>query len=159
MIQQIKEQITKTINDAVKALSTTAVSQNVASAAIRGSVQELIDAYEKEIKKKEEQISGYKKALKLADDQMKELKKEKGISNGSHAANKKDEKLKEMAKERKAKPKSERTITFKEKTCKVCGKTFTPRYGAQTICDSCKDKVIPSTQKDIEDTAKLLAEM
>ena len=43
--------------------------------------------------------------------------------------------------------KEKREYHFKPKQCSICGNEFTPHYGAQKICDTCKD--IQDTAKDI----------
>lgn len=43
--------------------------------------------------------------------------------------------------------KEKRVYKFKTKQCGICGSEFIPRYGAQKICDVCKD--IQDTAKDI----------
>ena len=48
--------------------------------------------------------------------------------------------------EKPAKEKQKRN--FKPKPCEMCGEVFTPHYGAQKLCDNCKD---------IQDTAYDLA--
>ena len=96
----------------------------IARMAIKGLLLVMIEEYEKEIKSKDERISGLKKALKLAESS-------------------------KVVKQTEKKP-----YVYKEKECIYCGKKFTPRYGAHTICDECKDKVM-----DVKRTAAALADM
>lgn len=42
--------------------------------------------------------------------------------------------------EEKKTSKSNAKRVFKEKSCEVCGNTFVPRYGRQTVCDACTEK-------------------
>lgn len=43
--------------------------------------------------------------------------------------------------------KVKREYTFKPKSCESCGREFVPHYGAQKICDECKD--IKDTANDM----------
>jgi hypothetical protein len=43
--------------------------------------------------------------------------------------------------------KKKRIYKFKQKKCEMCGKEFAPHYGAQKICDVCKD--IKDTASDL----------
>ena len=43
--------------------------------------------------------------------------------------------------------KVKREYNFKPKQCEICGREFVPHYGAQKICDECKD--IQDTANDM----------
>ena len=116
------------VDEVIKKVSAGELHPEIARIAIKGAIVELMDAHEAEIRAKDERIAGLKKALKLAE-----------------------------AKPQKKVVKVRKAYAYKEKYCKSCGKKFVPRYGAQTICDACKDKVLPVD--DIRETAKALAEM
>ena len=109
------ELIGKVIDEMINGVANGLISTYSATMALRGAVGELTSAYEKTIHDKDEQIRGYKSALKLADEEKK---------------------------------KSEHK-TFREKPCRVCGKIFTPKSAAQTICETCKD--IKQTAKELAD--------
>jgi hypothetical protein len=101
------------IEEMINGVANNMVSPYAATMAILGSVGEMVNDQEKTIHEKDEQIRGYKSALKLADEEKKRAK------------------------------------TFREKPCRVCGKIFTPKSAAQTICETCKD--IKQTAKELAD--------
>ncbi|MCR4674322.1 MAG: hypothetical protein K5675_04865 [Lachnospiraceae bacterium] len=164
MTEQLKMEALEVIQEAVNLLGNRRVSTEMASAAIRGTVTEIMAIYETEVQVKEERIQAMQSALKFADQQISGLQKDEPKKAPSDKVNK----PKTSQKVPKPKKKETKTVsdivnkpkkrTFKEKTCKKCGKTFTPHYGAQTLCEECKtnpDRLL----EDIAKTAQELADM
>lgn len=144
--------IEKIIEEVTEGLTRGHISPDTAKVAIKGGLRELMEEYQAKIKEKDEQLKGMRSAISLADQRVRELEK-----LVSEKPKKKEQKKPEIHKAEKAAGQN-RKMTYKEKICKSCGKSFQPRYGAQTICDTCKDKVYP-VSKDIKDTAAELAAM
>jgi protein-arginine kinase activator protein McsA len=146
----MKHQAIAILEESIELLAKGVVSKDTAKAAVKGTVKEIIAICENETKEKGERVRALRSALELADKQIRELQK--------------------IAPAQEVKKESKKR-TFKEKTCKQCGKTFTPHYGAQTLCDDCKDKTEKKTSQkaaapkktvvedDIWKTARELAEM
>ena len=150
MNKEIKDQAMEVIDECMDLVGKGTISISTAKAAVKGSVKEIIAIYENETEEKGERVKALRSALELADKQIRELQK--------------------IAPAQEVKKESKKRA-FKEKTCKQCGKTFVPHYGAQTLCDDCKDKTekkasqkaaVPKksvVEDDIWKTARELAEM
>ena len=112
MTEEMKHQAIAILDESIELLAKGVVSKDTAKAAVKGTVKEIIAICENETKEKGERVRALRSALELADKQIRELQK--------------------IAPAQEVKKESKKRA-FKEKTCKQCGKTFTPHYGGADI--------------------------